>query len=184
MELPTSSCHGVLYPRYYGLVGNSSSKPHEGSRGVVLLSPRIWKGCHQNGALDIGISCITAPHLKPEARNTHTLQGKLQNPLCSGWRIDNTVHGAGDGGSTRKNWEVGIGRGTHSDDTKKRRERLFVHLHICKCSAATKTHRQKKKRKRCHPSIPVPNCSSAYLFGLKKSQPNLRFLQVNPGWAG
>jgi hypothetical protein len=68
---------------------------------------------------------------------------------------------------------VGIGWGTHSDDTKKRREWLFVHLRICKCSSATKPRRQEKKRKRCHPSTPVPNCSSAYLFGLKKTQPHI-----------
>ncbi len=52
MELPTSSCHGVLYPRYYGRVGTSSRKLPGGSRRVVLLSPRVWKGCQWVGTRD------------------------------------------------------------------------------------------------------------------------------------
>ncbi len=44
MELPTSSCHEILYPRFYGFVGTFSCKPPRGSRGEVLLSPRVWKG--------------------------------------------------------------------------------------------------------------------------------------------
>jgi hypothetical protein len=40
LELPTSSYHGILYPR---------CKPPGGSRGELLLSPRVWKGCQQGG---------------------------------------------------------------------------------------------------------------------------------------
>jgi hypothetical protein len=52
VELPTSSCHRVLYPRYYGLIGNPSSKPPEGSRGVVLLSPRVGRDVNEMGTRD------------------------------------------------------------------------------------------------------------------------------------
>ncbi len=36
-----------LHPRYYSLVGNSSSKPPGGSGGVVLLRLRVWRERHR-----------------------------------------------------------------------------------------------------------------------------------------
>jgi hypothetical protein len=49
VELPTSSCHGGLYSRYYEHVGTFSSKPPGGSRGEVLLCSRVWKGYQWDG---------------------------------------------------------------------------------------------------------------------------------------
>jgi hypothetical protein len=42
-------------------------------------------------------------------------------------------------------------------------------LCICASTSAVlqQNHADRKKHKRCHPSTPVPDCSSAYLFGLK-----------------
>ncbi len=75
MGLP-SSCHGVLEPRYYRFVGTFSSKHPGGggSRGVVLLIPRVWKKTPSSGELEIGISCFTGPHLGTGGqKHTHTL---------------------------------------------------------------------------------------------------------------
>ena len=51
------------YPRYYRLDGTSSCEtaPKRGTRGVVLLRPRVWKDV-VDWALEIGISCITVTH--------------------------------------------------------------------------------------------------------------------------
>ncbi len=73
MELPTSSCHGVLYPRYYGLVGTSSRKPPGGSRRVVLLSPRVWKGCQLVGTRDWYLMHYSTPFVTGGQKHTHTL---------------------------------------------------------------------------------------------------------------
>ncbi len=72
MELPTSSCHGVLYPRYYGLVGTFSSKPPGGYRGVVLLSPRVWKGCQRLGTRDWYLMHYSNPSVTGGQKHTHT----------------------------------------------------------------------------------------------------------------
>ncbi len=77
MELLTSSCHGVLYPRYYGLVGTFSSKPPGGSRGVVLLSPRVWKGCQQLSTTDWYLMHYSNPSVTGGQKHTH------------GWHIHN-----------------------------------------------------------------------------------------------
>ncbi len=74
MELPTSSCHGVLYPRYYGLVGTFSSKPPGGSRGVVLLSPRVWKGCQRLGTRDWYLMHYSNPSVTKGQKHTHTMR--------------------------------------------------------------------------------------------------------------
>jgi hypothetical protein len=56
---------------------------------------------------------------------------------------------------------------------------------------ATKKSQKNQEKSRNNNQTPsekiVPAGSNAYLcicYFLKKSQPNLRFLQVNPGWAG
>ncbi len=74
MELPTSSCHGVLYPRYYGLVGTSSRKLPGGSRRVVLLSPRVWKGCQRVGTRDWYLMHYSTPSVTGGQKHTHTLE--------------------------------------------------------------------------------------------------------------
>jgi hypothetical protein len=71
VKLPTSSCHGVLYPRYYGLVGTFSSKPPGGSRGVVILSPREWKGCQWLGTRDWYLMHYSNPYITG-GQKTHT----------------------------------------------------------------------------------------------------------------
>jgi hypothetical protein len=52
------------YSRYYGLVGTFSCETAlaRGTRGVVLLSLRLWKKDVIDWALEIGISCITVTH--------------------------------------------------------------------------------------------------------------------------
>jgi hypothetical protein len=72
---PPSSCHGVLYPRYYGLVGTFSCKtaPARGTRGVVLLSPRVWKGCHCLGTRDGYLMHYSNPFVTGGQKHTHTL---------------------------------------------------------------------------------------------------------------
>ncbi len=69
---PTSSCHGILYTRYYRLVGTFSSKPPGGSRGVVLLSPRIWKGCQRLGTRDWYLMHFSNPSVTEGQKHTHT----------------------------------------------------------------------------------------------------------------
>jgi hypothetical protein len=71
VELPTSSCHGVLYLRYYGFVGTFSSKPLGGSRGVVLLSPRVWKGCQWLGTRDWYLMHYSNPSVTRGQKHTH-----------------------------------------------------------------------------------------------------------------
>ncbi len=70
MELPTSSCHGVLYPRYYAHVGTSSRKPPRGSRRVVLLSPRVWKGCQQVGTREWYLMHYSTPSVTGGEKHT------------------------------------------------------------------------------------------------------------------
>jgi hypothetical protein len=72
VELPTSSCHGVLYLRYYGLVGTSSRKPPRGSRRVVLLSPRVWRGCQRVGTRDWYLMHYSTPSVTGGQKHTHT----------------------------------------------------------------------------------------------------------------
>jgi hypothetical protein len=72
VELPTSSCHGVLYPRYYGLVGTSSRKLPGGSRRVVLLSPRVWKGCQRVRTRDWYLMHYSTPSVTGGQKHTHT----------------------------------------------------------------------------------------------------------------
>ncbi len=73
MELPTSSCHGVLSPRYYGLVGTSSRELPGGSRRVVLLSPRVWKGCQWVGTGDWYLMHYSTPSVTGGQKHTHTI---------------------------------------------------------------------------------------------------------------
>jgi hypothetical protein len=73
VELPTSTCHGILYLRYYGLIGTSSCKPPGGSRGVVQLSPRVWKGCQQLGTRDWYLMHYSNPSRTGGQKHTHTL---------------------------------------------------------------------------------------------------------------
>ncbi len=72
---PPSSCHGVLYPRYYRLVGTFSCKtaPARGTRGVVLLSLRVWKGCHCLGTRDWYLMHYSNPFVTGGQKHTHTL---------------------------------------------------------------------------------------------------------------
>jgi hypothetical protein len=72
MKLPTSSCHRMLYPRYYGSIGTFSSKPPRGSRGEVLLSPRVWKECHRVGTRDWYLMHYSNPPVTG-GQKTHTL---------------------------------------------------------------------------------------------------------------
>jgi hypothetical protein len=72
VELPTSSCHGVLYLRYYGLVGTFSSKPPGGSRGVVLPSPRVWKGCQWLSTREWYLMHNSNPSITGGQKHTHT----------------------------------------------------------------------------------------------------------------
>ncbi len=83
MQLPTSSCHGVLYPRYYGLVGTFSSKPPGGSRGVVLLSPRVWKGCQWLGTRDWYLMHYSSPSVIGGQKHTHTKRTKHTSTLLT-----------------------------------------------------------------------------------------------------
>jgi hypothetical protein len=71
---PPSSCHRVLYPRYYGLIGTFSCKtaPARGTRGVVLLSSRVWKGCHCLGTRDWYLMHHSNPFITGGQKHTHT----------------------------------------------------------------------------------------------------------------
>jgi hypothetical protein len=71
---PPSSCHGVLYPRYYRLVGTFScnSAPARGTRGVVLLSPKVWKGCHCLGTRDWYLMHYSNPFVTGGQKHTHS----------------------------------------------------------------------------------------------------------------
>jgi hypothetical protein len=71
--LPTSSCHGVLYLRYYKHVGTFSCKPPRGSRGEVLLSPRVWKGCQRMGTRDWSLVNYSSPSVIRDQKHTHKL---------------------------------------------------------------------------------------------------------------
>jgi hypothetical protein len=46
---PAAAMESYIQDIYYGLVGTISCKPPGGSRGEVLLSPRVWKGCQWVG---------------------------------------------------------------------------------------------------------------------------------------
>ncbi len=72
---PPSSCHGVLHPRYYRLVGTFSCKtaPARGTRGVVLLSPRVWKGCHCLGTRDWYLLHYSNPFITGGQKHTHRI---------------------------------------------------------------------------------------------------------------
>ncbi len=72
---PPSSCHGVLYLWYYGLIGTFSCKtaPAKGTRGVVLLSPRVWKGCYHLGTRDWYLMHYSNPFVTRGQKHTHTL---------------------------------------------------------------------------------------------------------------
>jgi hypothetical protein len=72
VELLTSSCHGILYPRYYRPIGTFSSKPPRGSRGEVLLSPRVWKGCQWVGTRDWYLTHYSNPPVTRGQKHTHT----------------------------------------------------------------------------------------------------------------
>ncbi len=80
MELPTSSCHGILYPRYYGLVGTFSCKPPGGSRIVVLLSPRVWKGCQRLGTKNWYLMHYSNPSVTGGQKHTHTAHKYSNDP--------------------------------------------------------------------------------------------------------
>ncbi len=60
MEQPPSCGHGVQ-TEIQGLVGTPLCTPPRGSWGVVLLSPKVWNGCHGGEDLAIGIACFTTP---------------------------------------------------------------------------------------------------------------------------
>ena len=69
MELPTSSCHRALHPRYYSLVVNFSS-----SRGGVLQRPRGWRGCQRLSTRDW--------YLKPYSNSAVTRGQNSHTHLC------------------------------------------------------------------------------------------------------
>ncbi len=73
---PPSSCHGVLYPRFYRLVVTFSWKNSpllRGTKGVVLLSPRVWKGCHRLGTRDWYLMHYSNPFVTVGQKHTHTV---------------------------------------------------------------------------------------------------------------
>jgi hypothetical protein len=57
---PPSCGHGVQ-TEIQGLVGTPLCPPPRGSRGVVLLSSKVWNGRHGGEDLAIGITCFTTP---------------------------------------------------------------------------------------------------------------------------
>ncbi len=72
MEQPPSCGHGVQ-PKIQGIFGTPLCTPPRGSRGVVLLSPKVWNGRHGGENLAIGIACFTnPPPLTRDQTHTHT----------------------------------------------------------------------------------------------------------------
>ncbi len=62
-------------PRYRDLLGPPCARPPRGSHGVVLLSPKVWDGCHGVEDLAIGIACFTTPPLLTGGQtHTHTVR--------------------------------------------------------------------------------------------------------------
>ncbi len=109
MELPTSSCHGVLYRRYYGLVGTSSRKLPGGSRRVVLLSPRVWKGCQWVGTRDWYLMHYSTPSITGGQKHTHGETLPI-NAVCIDGPDGRAVRAdacAGWDGNAIKGWEGG-----------------------------------------------------------------------------
>ncbi len=86
--ISNSSCHGVLYPRYYGLVGTFSCKtaPARGTREVVLLSPRVWRGCHCLGTRGWYLMHYSNPFVTGGQKHTHHIQHIITNAICQ-WLI-------------------------------------------------------------------------------------------------
>ena len=81
MELPTSSCHGVLHPRYYGPVGNFSRKPPGTPPGGVP-EEEYYRALGYGGDVIGGytsdwyrMSNRTPPTTGGLATHTHTKQG-------------------------------------------------------------------------------------------------------------
>ncbi len=77
MELPTSSCHGVLHPRYgkgslETCLESSPAHYRGGTGGGVLPSLCVWRGCHWGGILAIDITCLTVTPHNRRSSNTHT----------------------------------------------------------------------------------------------------------------
>ncbi len=68
--------------------------PPQGSRGVVLLNPKIWNGRHRGQDLAIGIACLTTLcPLNRRPRHTHTLlHHHHSRPLHRGAGFLTTMH--------------------------------------------------------------------------------------------
>ncbi len=75
---PTSEIHES--------VGNHSSKPPRGSRAVVLLGSRVWRGHHWGGGLVLVSACLTvSPLITGGQAHTHTSLKNydcLLQPIC------------------------------------------------------------------------------------------------------
>ncbi len=84
MELPKNQLPRSL-PRYYNPLEPSHVKNSPflgGTRGIVLLSSRVWKDV--NGwALEIGISCTYSnPVIIGGRKHTHTIQNLMKEIHC------------------------------------------------------------------------------------------------------
>jgi hypothetical protein len=80
---PPSCGHGVQ-TKIQGLVGTPLCTPPWGSRGVVLLSSKVWKGSYGGEDLAIGIACFTTPPpLSGDQTHTHTRAWGA----CSAWDL-------------------------------------------------------------------------------------------------
>jgi hypothetical protein len=62
-------------------IGNRSSKPPRGSRGVVLLGFRVWRGRHWGGELVLVSACLTVSPLITRGQ-AHTRMKEGVNQGC------------------------------------------------------------------------------------------------------
>ncbi len=88
---PKSSCHGAFPDTRNPLEPSLSiTAPTWGTRGVVLLSSRVWKDVN-SCALEIGISCTYSnPVVTEGQKHTHTHQ--LKAPCCRGQRSSERMY--------------------------------------------------------------------------------------------
>ncbi len=71
MELPTSSCHGVLYPRYYKHVGTFFSKPPGGPEEKYYCALGYGRDVNRMGTRDWYLMHYSSSSLTRGQKHTH-----------------------------------------------------------------------------------------------------------------